>query len=391
MPADPLERIYLDHAAATPLDAAVEVAMREASATAFANPSSPHAAGRQARRVLEECRERVLGLVGGRAGGTRRDRLVFTGGATEANQFAIHGLARGGAGTLFSSARDHGSVTAALPALGDRGWSVRRVPLRPDLTLDLDSIAAAPTAGPAILATTLVCGQSGVIEDMERVAAAVAGSKPWAVHVDAVQALAYEEVDFARLPAATLALAPHKFGGPRGIGGLVVRGGVPLAALLPGPQEAGLRGGTEAVALAVGFARALEEAVARRQREAARIATLRAELERLARQAAAAAGLEAVVVGERSRRAPHIATIAFPGVERQTLVMAADLAGLCLATGTACASGSSDPAPALEAAGLAEAISRSAVRFSLGSGSTAEQVARAGARLADLLGRCKPA
>jgi cysteine desulfurase len=261
------------------------------------------------------------------------------------------------------------------------------MPLGTDGRLDLDTGLATPGGGAVVLATTLVCGQTGIVEDMAAVADAVARTPGLSVHVDATQAVAYEDVDLTQLPAATLTVAPHKFGGPRGIGGLLVRGDVTLVPVVPGPQEAGLRGGTEAVVLAAGFAAALGLAVAERQAEAARVAGLRARLEEVARAAAADAGIETVVIGSAGRRASHIATIAFPGIDRQALVMAADLEGVCCATGTACASGSSEPAPALGAAGLPEAVCAAAVRLSIGRGTGVEDVERAGERLRRVLRR----
>jgi len=150
---------------------------------------------------------------------------------------------------------------------------------------------------------------------------------------------------------------------------------------VPGPQELGARGGTEAVVLAVGFARALELAVAERQETARRVAALRDRFERHCVAAAAAAGIAAVVVGGAAARAPHITTIALPGLDRQAVVMAADLAGVCLATGTACASGSSEPSAAILAAGLGAAVARGAVRASFGRDSTEADVTTAVARL----------
>lgn len=393
MAAEPSDVIYLDHAAATPLRPEVDEAMREAAARAFANPSSLHAAGRDARRVLEDCRERILALLGGRPGGTGRDRLVFTSGATEANVLGILGVAGGAGGVILSSARDHGSIRAAAGMLVRRGgWSAVQLPLRTDATLalpgDLSDLVPEATGGRRILTTTLACGQTGAVEDMAAVARLVARTPGLAVHVDATQALAYLPVERPLLPTATLVLAPHKFGGPRGIGGLFVSQGNGLEPVMPGPQEEGLRGGTEAVVLAVGFARALELAVAERAAETIRITALRTRLETVLQAAAAAAGLRAVIVAAATRRVAHITTIAFPGVDRQALVIAADLAGVCLATGTACASGSSEPSPALVAAGLGDAVTRSAVRFSLGRDTQPPDVERVGTRLVDVLCRC---
>ncbi|MFM9059967.1 MAG: cysteine desulfurase family protein [Planctomycetaceae bacterium] len=382
--------IYLDHAAATPLLPEVAAAMTEARAAAFANPSSPHAAGRRARHLLEDARERILALVGTDLGPGAA--LVFTSGATEANRLGILGLATESRGRVLVSARDHSSGRAAARELVARGWEQVDVPLRADGTLALPVDAAEETAG-AILSATLVCGQSGSREDALGLAAWAAARPGRRVHLDATQAMlaggGHGTGTFGLPPAAatTLALAPHKFGGPRGIGGLVVRHGVALAAVVPATQESGLRGGTEAVDLAVGFARALEVALVDRERVARQIATLRDRLETGLLAAASAAGSDAVVIGGDSPRAPHVATVAFPGLDRQALVMAADLEGVCCATGTACASGSSEPAPALVAMGLSESIVAGAVRLSLGPDTTAADVDAAAERLGRVLAR----
>jgi len=374
-PRPPREPIYLDHAAATPLRPEVAAAMAEA-ADAFGNPSSPHAAGRRARRALDDARDRIRALLGADPG----DRLVFTSGATEANRLGIVGAAGVTPGTAGWSARDHAAAAAAVRSLADRGWHVVELALAPSGTLAArqDALAA---AGPALACITLVCSQTGGHEDLAAVAAWRAAAPALAVHADATQALAYEPIVFRALPATTLACAPHKFGGPRGIGALVVRAGVAIDPLLPGPQEAGLRGGTEAVTLAVGFARALELAVAERAVEARRLAALRDLLERELVAAAAGAGLEAVVVGHGAPRVAHIATIAFPGRDRQAVAMAADLAGVCLATGSACTSGATTPPAVLGAMGLSAAVARGAVRLSLGRGTTAADLAAAVERL----------
>jgi cysteine desulfurase len=384
----PAAFIYLDHAATTPLDAEVAAAIAAAERAAFANPSSQHAAGRAARRVLEDARERILALLGGRGGGSRGDRLVFTSGASEANHLAILGMAAATApGTLLFSRRDHASAVGAAAASRRLGWVVDEIGLDAAGRVDPAALVtrlAAAGSGPRIVSLTLVCGQSGAVQTVAGLGAA---STAAAVHLDATQGAGLAPLDFAALGVATLALAPHKFGGPRGIGGLVLRGDVPIAPPVAGTQEHGLRPGTEAVALAAGFARALELAAARRAADAARIAAVRDRFERAILGAAHAAGLPAVVIAVAADRAPHISTVSFPGLDRQALVLAADLAGVGLATGTACASGSSEPAPALLAMGLAAEIIRGAVRFSFGRGTTAADVDEAVARLAPLLAR----
>jgi cysteine desulfurase len=396
MPASrpPDDPVYLDHAAATPLAPEVAAVVDEAARVAYGNPSSPHAAGRTAKRILEEAREQILGAIGGRVGGAIRDRLVFTSGATEANRLAVLGLAglhgsRSTGGTVAISARDHSSLRAAAAELGARGWQVVELPLVRAGAVDFVHACSLPASpGPRILATTTVCGQTGIRDDIEGAAAGAAAG--WLVHADATQGAAWDELAFASSPWATLALAPHKFGGPRGIGGLVVKGGVAFAPVAPGPQELGLRGGTEAVALAAGFARAFERAAVGRAEAGNRVAALRERLERGIVSAARAAGIDAVVVGAEAARAPHVTLVALAGLDRQAVAMAADLAGVCLATGTACASGSAEPPAILAPLGLPELFRNGGLRLSLARTTTEADVEQAVTRLEVVFSRLGP-
>jgi cysteine desulfurase len=377
--------VYLDHAATTPVRAEVAEAMARAETDAWANPSSPHAAGRRAKRLLEDCRETILGLLGARVGGPGRDRLVFTSGATEANRLAVLGLAGRGAGTFASSARDHASIRTTRTELAGRGWRIVEMPLAAAGCVDPGWRLPPRAEDRPLIATTLVCGQSGAVEDVRRL---VATHPDALVHVDATQAIVCEPVSFAGLGVASLAVAPHKFEGPRGIGALVVRGDVGIEPRVPGPQEAGLRGGTEAVALAAGFARALELAVAERLATVARLAALRERFSGGFAAAAAAHGLaiEAILPAGGS---PHLLALAIRGGDRQAFVMAADLAGVACATGTACSSGSSEPSPAIAALGLPADVVAGTVRFSFGRTTTQADVDEAVRRLAPVLARLR--
>jgi len=384
--------LFLDHASTTPVRPEVEAAMLAAGREGFGNPSSQHAVGRRARRILEDSRERILTALGGSTAGPDCDRLVFTSGATEANRLAILGMGHAAAGAVATSARDHSGLRAAATAVANqRGWWHAELPLTRTGTLDavalaswFDRTTSAPTR---ILCTTLVCGQTGTCEPWPLPGVRHEGGAANLVHADATQAIATEAVDFRSLGIATMTIAPHKFGGPRGIGALVIRRDTVIDAVQAGPQEMGLRGGTEAVALAAGFATALDMALAERAALAGRLSLLRTRFEQGVLDLARSRGVAAVVIGESARRAAHISTISFPGHDRQTLAMAADLAGLCCATGTACASGSTEPAPALVASGLPADLVRGALRFSFGSTTTADDVDRATAILATVLGR----
>lgn len=387
--------IYLDHAAATPLDPEVAAAIAAAQGAAFANPSSQHRAGRAAKQVLEESRDRILAAVGAAGTGGRRDRLIFTSGASEANHLALVGMAAAsGPGRIVFSRREHPSAIGAIQVTAARGWQPLELPLDRNLgtatAAVLLSLAerdrTATTGEPWIVCVTLICGQTGSLEPSDWVPGC--HDRGIFVHVDATQAAGWLPLDFHASAAATMSLAPHKFGGPRGIGGLLVRGDITVQPLQGGPQEHGLRGGTEAVALAAGFARAIELAVADRQ-AAARLAAARDRFEPRMLAAAAAAGWPAQVIAAAGPRAPHISTIAFPGLDRQSLAVAADLAGVAIATGTACASGSSEPAPALVRMGLPPDVVRGTVRFSFGRATTFAAIDSAVERLGTVLRRCR--
>lgn len=385
------DSIYLDHAAATPMRPEVAEAMAEATAAAFANPSSSHAAGRLAKRLLEESRERILAVAGSRSTTAHRDRLVFTSGATEANRMAVLGVAGEPAGTVAISARDHPGLRLAAQALASRNWRIAEIPLTPSGCLDTAAIGLryADSSGARLVTVTTVCGQTGLVEDAAAISRLAAAEPALLIHADATQAAAWQPLRFSESPFATLALAPHKFGGPRGIGGLIIRGTTRITPLIPGPQELGLRGGTEPVALAVGFARAFELAVLDQAVEAARVATLRSRFEAGMLAAAEAAGCVARVIGATDLRAPHVSAMGILGVDRQMFVLAADLAGVCLSTGTACSSGSGEPPAVLVALDVDPAMRTAVVRASFGRTTTTADVTAAIDRLTAVISRLR--
>lgn len=396
----PLRELYLDHASTTPLDPEVADRVARVQADVFGNPSSPHAIGRRARQLLDEAREQILADLGCSSG-----HLVFTSGATEANHLAVLGLLPAEPPPhrplrLATSARDHESLRLAATTTGNLA-ELTNLPLTATGQLDQAAVTDwlmpdpedANQPPPAqLLATTLVCGQTGSIEDMPGVEGLLA---PWArhclLHTDATQALGRLPIDFDSLGVTTLCFAPHKFGGPRGIGCLLLRPGLNLKPLLHGAQQFQLRGGTEPVPLAVGCQLAVSLAVGRQQAEATRLETLRRRFELQLASCGRSAGIEPVVIAAAGPRSPHITTVAFPGMDRQAFVMAADLTGLAIATGTACASGSSEPAPALTAMGLDRKLVQGAVRFSFGRSTTVDDIDEAIARIGQLLRSSQPA
>ncbi|HZZ73097.1 MAG TPA: cysteine desulfurase family protein [Pirellulales bacterium] len=390
-----MQPIYFDQNATTPLDPEVAAAMAECQQRFPANPASAHQAGRRARQVLEDAREKIALLLGARLAGLQPDRLIFTSGGTEANNLALLGLGpiEPAAGTTITSPLEHPSVLGAAAFLRRSGGRIEHVSVAETGAVRLDSVrarlesTAARQAGPIRLVSLMLANnETGVLQPIAEVGA-LCQAAGVLLHTDAVQAVGKVAVDFRALSAAALTLAPHKFSGPRGIGALLVRGDIPVRpALHGGFQQEGLRPGTESVALAVGMCRALERFVADQPARTAHLASLRERFE---------AGVRTVwpgatINGLDAARLPQTSNVAFIGLDRQSLFLALDLAGIACSTGSACASGSSDPSPTLLAMGCADQVVRSSLRFSFGITNTHAEVEEALARLARVCERLAP-
>ncbi len=365
-----MQSIYLDHNATTPLLPEVQAAMADCAFTAFANPESQHQPGRQARRLLEDARDAIATLLGADLSGPQPDRLIFTSGGTEANNLALFGLAIGP--RIAISANEHPSVNRPAAELTRRGGRLDQLPVSADGVVSIESFETLlGEPEPLGLASVMLANnETGVLQPVEQLAklAAAAGVR---LHTDAAQAVGKLPVDFRRLGVAALSCAAHKFHGPRGIGALLVRGDVKLnPQLWGGFQQQGLRPGTECVALAVGMQTALTIFARQQHERQARLARLRDRFE-----ARLCAGWpDACINGRAAQRLPNTASVAFPGLDRQALVMALDLAGIACSTGSACASGSSEPSPTLRAMGLPEPLVQSSLRFSLGATTTEAEI-----------------
>jgi cysteine desulfurase len=384
--------IYLDHNATAPIDPAVVEAMARAWKDFGANPASQHSLGRKSRRALEDTREGILELLGAKTGGMDADQLIFTSGGTEANNLALLGLA--GAipwektlpgqpqkhpPVVFISAMEHPSVAASAAEANRRGFVLKYLLVHPDGAIEVADTSHSPVAiqRPSVLSLMLANNETGITLAVDELPISwrEAGAL---IHTDAAQAVGKIPVNFGKLGVHAMTVAPHKFHGPLGIGALVVRHGVKLQPqLFGGFQQGALRPGTENVPLAIGFHEALELAITQLGDRAARMKSLRDQLEKSLREAFP--GL--VIVGENSPRLPNTSCIAFPGINRQALVMALDLAGVACSTGSACASGSSEPSPSLAAMGLPKAVVEGSIRLSLGAFTTPAEVGEAARRI----------
>ncbi len=376
--------IYLDHNATTPVAPEALEAMAAALRDLPGNPSSPHGPGRAARAAVERARAEVAVLIGATA-----EEVVFTSGGTEGNALAIGGLLRGrramrgGPGRLHvvSSPIEHPSV---LGALAPADVELTLLPVAGDGTLAAEALRAALRPDTALVTLALANHELGNVYDVAALAA-IAREAGALFHADAVQAAGKIPVDVEALGIDALTISAHKLHGPKGVGAIFLRRGAPFEpAGRGGHQERERRAGTENVAGIVGFGVAARLAAIELGAEGGRIAQLRERLE--ARLLAIA---ESRRHGDRARALPGTLNVGFAGAPGQLVAAALDLEGVAVSTGAACTSGSLDPSPVLLALGLSRQEAASALRFGLGRGTTAEEIDRAAALVAEIVARVR--
>ncbi|GIP39250.1 cysteine desulfurase NifS [Paenibacillus sp. J31TS4] len=378
-----MNRIYLDHAASTPLHPDVLQAMLPVWKETFGNPSSLHAYGREAKAVLDEARRSVARLLKA----SPRD-LIWTSGGTESDNLAVFGvaaawsarkeasgdMAEAGPGHIVTTSVEHHAVLHACERLEQSGYAVTYLPVDNFGRVEPEAVERALRPDTMLISVMYVNNEVGTVQPIEEIGR-IARERGIPFHVDAVQALGHLPIDLERLPVDLLSLSAHKIEGPRGIGVLYCS---PKLKLVPqlygGSQERKRRAGTENVAAAVGFAAALERAVRLLPEERSRMEELRAlMLAALAREL----GEEGFTVnGHPEHRAPHILNVSFPGVSTETMLMNLDLAGIAAASGSACTSGALELSHVLRAMRLSEPCASSAIRFSFGSVTTESDVTK---------------
>jgi cysteine desulfurase len=380
-PNPPDHPIYLDNAATTPLAHEVLAAMHDCAATAFANPASQHAAGRAARRTLEDAKEEIARLLGAQVAGMRSDRLIVTSGGTESNNLLLTGLAHGRMGRIVLSAIEHPSVMEMGKVLSRRGYDVQHARVNQQGQLDLDHFRSLIDSDTILASAMLGNNETGVIQPVAE-AAEICAAAEVDFHCDATQAVGKTPVDFRALGVSAMTAAPHKFHGPRGMGVLLLREQMQLEPMLHGGfQQLGFRPGTESVMLVVGMLRALQWW----QSNAAELEQLIGELRDRLEAALLDRLPDLLINGAEVPRLPHVSNLAFLGLDRQALVMALDMAGVACSTGSACASGSSEPSPTLLAMGREKAVVGSSLRFSLGAFTTAAEIDSAVERISKVV------
>jgi cysteine desulfurase len=382
--------VYLDHAATTAPRRVALDEMRPWAESQFGNPSGSHRAARIARRAVDEARDRVADVIGVTSG-----EVVFTSCGTESDNFAIAGTVAAVGGTAVCSAAEHHAVLDPVTHLG--GVVVH---VGSDGAVDLDALAGSLQGVSdrggrvSVVSVMAVNNEVGTVTDLAAVADVVRRLAPDAwLHTDAVQAACWLDLGAISAVVDMMSLSAHKFGGPKGMGVLMVRDGVnPHPLLLGGGQERGRRSGTTDVAGVVGTAAALVAADAERDHEVARVGALR---DRLIDGITSAVEI-AVETVPRASTVPGVAHLCFPGIENEALLFLLDQDGLCASAASACASGAMEPSHVLAAMGVDRRTATGALRLSLGHTTTVDDIesaisiiSAAVARLVDIAGRSR--
>ena len=359
--------IYLDYAATTPLDARIEAAMRPFGQALFANPNSPHTPGQQARAALDRARESIAAVLG-----ALPEEIVFTSGGTEADNLAIKGVARAlraRGNHLITTAFEHHAVLESAAALEQEGFRVTL--LAPDARglVQAEQVADALTPETMLVSVMYANNEIGTIQPISEIGR-LCRARGVIFHTDAVQAAEELPLAVEALQVDLLSLSAHKLYGPKGSGALFVRRGTPLQPLLHGGhQEYEHRAGTENVTGAIGLATGL--ALRMGEDEIARIRDLREQL---------IDGLLAIpgsrLHGDRTCRLANNVNVGFDGVPGETLMVALDLEGIAVSTGAACAAGAAAPSHVVRALGYTYVQSLEALRITLGTPTTSEEIMR---------------
>jgi cysteine desulfurase len=377
-------RVYFDYNATTPVTPEVAEAVLATTRDCFGNPSSVHHFGQRAKGALDEARSALAALIHADA-----SELVFTAGGTESDNFAIRGVAEavlsGERRHLVASAIEHEAVLNTLRALARRGWRTTLVSVDERGVLDPERLKAVMTRETALVSVMHANNEIGTIQPIANLAA-IAHEHGALMHTDAVQSVGKIPVDVGALGVDLLSLSAHKFNGPKGAGALWIRRGTRMQPILTGGRhERSRRAGTENVPALVGMGVAAGLAAGKLESEAVRVGLLRDRLEQ--RVLSAVPGT--AVNGAGAARVPNTTNISFDRVEAESLLIALDLEGIAVSTGSACSSGTLEPSHVLRAMGLTAHRTQNSLRFSLGVFSTEQEVDRVVAVLPGLVERLR--
>jgi len=381
--------VYMDHAGTTALDPKVLEAMIPYFSEHFGNPSSLHTVGQEARYALDEARERVAGVLN-----CRPREVVFTGGGTESDNAAIHGVATALHETgnhIITSSVEHHAVLHACQYLESQGFEVTYLPVDADGMVQPESVYKAINERTTLVTIMYGNNEIGTINPISEISKAIKKraeelSRTIVFHTDAVQAAGYLTLNVAELGVDLLSLSGHKFHGPKGTGVLYIKRGTPYLPLIHGGgQERERRSGTENIPGIIGLSLALEAANTAREGSSQHCSELRDKI--------IASVLEQIPGsrpnGHATQRLPNNANFSFTGVEGEPILLGLDMAGIAASSGSACSSGSLEPSHVLLALGQSAEIARGSLRLTLGRGNTEEEVEYLLGVLVDLVQRLR--
>ena len=365
-----MKRIYLDHAATTPTHPEVVAAMLPYFSDAFGNPSSIHSFGQEAKAAVEEARDQIAVVIGARS-----EEIVFTGSGTEADNLAIKGIAYANEGRgkhIITTSIEHHAVTESCKFLARRGFEVTYLPVNSYGVVDPEDAKKAITDGTILISVMYANNEVGIIEPVAEISR-IARERAIYFHTDAVQTVGHIPVDVNELGVDLLAMSAHKLYGPKGVGALYIRKGTKITPFMHGgEQERRRRASTENVAGIVGFGKAVEIAQREMDEEVKRLTYLREKLIK-----GLMARIEHIRLnGHPTRRLPNNVNVSVDFVEGESMLINLDLAGIAASTGSACSSGSLEPSHVLQAMGLSHELCHGSLRFSLGRGTTEEDIGR---------------
>lgn len=379
-----MKRIYLDHAATTPLHPEVLEAMMPYLTDIFGNASSVHSFGREAHWALNDARERIASMLGCEA-----NQWIWTSGGTESDNLAVLGTVAAAKGKrhIITSEIEHHAVLHASRHLERHGCEVTYLPVDAKGRVRVEDVERSIRPDTALISVMYGNNEVGTLQPIREIGE-IARQHGIVFHTDAVQALGLEKLNLSELPVDLVSFSAHKIEGPKGIGGLYCSPRVRLAPQsYGGLQERKRRAGTENVAGAVGFAAAAVRAVSALEQKQAQMTAFRGTMiEGLTREL----GSDGFIVnGHPNLTLPHILNVSFPGVSTETLLMNLDLEGIAAASGSACNSGALEISHVLQAMKLPSPVTQSAVRFSFGPGNTIEDIERAASITATIVNRIR--
>jgi len=361
--------LYLDYNATSPLHPEVRMAVAPYLMEKFGNASSLHSAGRQARSAIEAVRGKLLSALGDPSG-----ELIFTSGGTEADNLAVKGVGRvlrWKGDHLILSSVEHSAVLHSAQSLVEEGFKVTFVPVNHEGVVDVEALKRLITPQTVLISVMHANNEVGTVQPIGEIAK-IAHDKEILFHTDAVQSFGKLKLNVREIGADLVSVSAHKIGGPKGVGALYLRQGVALKPLLSGgPHEHQHRAGTEGVPGIVGMGAALEVTLKEQSNGTLeRITHLRDRLEKGLKESVS----DLHINGHPTQRLGGTLNVTFLGCSGETLLMAFDLSDICVSTGSACSSGSTQPSHVLVAMGLPSQRIEGSIRFSLGWGTTEEEI-----------------